>query len=375
MSHTPFRIARVNTDAIAANVKQVIEITGVDDVLVVVKANAYGHGAVRAARAALAGGATFLGTADIDEALELRHAGITAPILSWIHAPDEDFEDALAAGITLGAVSVAQLNTIAAAGRKLGVLPAVHLKIDTGLSRNGASPAEWTTFFAAASELHHRGELNVEGVMSHLSNTTPEDDLEQLRVFQVGIAELADAGLKPTYVHLAASLAALTLPETRFNMVRTGIAAYGIAPTEDLRPEQFGLTPAMTLESQVVAVRRVPMDTGVSYGYLHRTDTESTLALIPLGYGDGINRDASSNGPVVINGTNYAVAGRIAMDQFVVNVGNDNVQVGDTVVLFGDPAQGAPSVHDWAHAANSIAYEIVTRLIGTRLEYEYVGQA
>lgn len=375
MSHAPFRIARVNTDAIAANVKQVYALTGVKDVLVVVKANAYGHGAVRAARAALAGGATFLGTADIDEALELRAAGITAPILAWIHAPDEDFEDALAAGITLGAVSVAQLNAMAVAGRKLGVLPSVHLKIDTGLSRNGASPAEWTAFFATAAELHQRGELNVEGVMSHLSNTSPEDDLEQLRVFQIGLAELADAGLQPRYVHLAASLAALTLPETRFTMVRTGIAAYGIAPTEELRPEQFGLIPAMTLKSQVVAVRRVPTDTGVSYGYLHRTDTESTLALVPLGYGDGINRDASSNGPVVIKGIRYPVAGRIAMDQFVVNVGNDDVQVGDTVVLFGDPAQGAPSVHDWAAAANSIGYEIVTRLIGTRLEYEYVGQA
>jgi alanine racemase len=131
----------------------------------------------------------------------------------------------------------------------------------------------------------------------------------------------------------------------------------------------------MTLESRVVAVRRVPENTGVSYGYLHRTPHESTLALIPLGYGDGINRDASMNGPVVLNGENYRVAGRIAMDQFVVNVGEDPVAVGDHVVLFGDPTQGHPSVHEWAAAANTIAYEIVTRLIGTRLEYEYVGNA
>ncbi len=375
MSHSPFRIARVNTDAISGNVTRIKEITAVDDVMVVVKANAYGHGMVRAAKAALAGGATWIGTADIAEALTLREAGITAPVLCWIHAPDETFDEAVAAEITLGAVSVAQLNAIAAAGHRVGKTPRVHLKLDTGLSRNGASPEQWAEVMRTAAELNTSGDLVVEGAMSHLSNTTPEDDLEQLAVFKVALSELEDAGLAPKYVHLAASLAALTLPETRFNMVRTGIAAYGIGPTEEHRPEMFGLTPALTLAAKVVAVRRVPENTGVSYGYLHRTPHESTLALIPLGYGDGINRDASMNGPVLLNGETYPVAGRIAMDQFLVNVGDDPVAVGDHVVLFGDPTQGHPSVHDWAAAANTIAYEIVTRLIGTRLEYEYVGNA
>lgn len=375
MSHTPFRIARVNTDAIAGNVTRIKEVTAVDDVMVVVKANAYGHGMVRAAKAALAGGATWIGTADIAEALILREAGITAPVLCWIHAPDETFDEAVAAEITLGAVSVAQLNAIAAAGHRTGKTPRVHLKLDTGLSRNGASPEQWADFMRIAAELNSSGDLVVEGAMSHLSNTSPEDDLEQLAVFQVALSELEDAGLAPKFVHLAASLAALTLPDTRFNMVRAGIAAYGISPDEAVRPDEFGLTPAMTLESRVVAVRRVPENTGVSYGYLHRTPHESTLALIPLGYGDGISRAASMNGPVLLNGETYSVAGRVAMDQFVVNVGEDPVAVGDHVVLFGDPAQGHPSVHEWAAAANSIGYEIVTRLIGTRLEYEYVGNA
>lgn len=375
MSHTPFRIAKINTDAIAANVKRIREITAVDDLMIVVKANAYGHGIVRAAKAALAGGATWLGTADIAEAMTLRQAGITAPVLCWIHAPDETFDEAVASDITLGAVSVAQLNAIAAAGHRQKKTPRVHLKLDTGLSRNGASPEQWADFMRTAAELNATGDLVVEGAMSHLSNTSPQDDLEQLKVFTVGLSELSDAGLEPHYVHLAASLAALTLPETRFNMVRSGIAAYGISPDEAVRPEEYGLTPAMTLESRVVAVRRVPENTGVSYGYLHRTPHESTLALIPLGYGDGISRSASMNGPVLLNGETYLVAGRIAMDQFVVNVGEDPVAVGDHVVLFGDPALGHPSVHEWAAAANSIGYEIVTRLIGTRLEYEYVGNA
>ncbi len=373
MSHTPFRIARVNLDAIAHNVSTIKNTTGVEDVLIVVKANAYGHGMVPAAQAALAGGATWLGVADIAEALTLREAGITAPVLCWIHAPDETFDEAVEAEITLGAVSVAQLHAIAAAGHRTKKTPHVHLKLDTGLSRNGSSPEQWSEFMAIAAELHTAGDLVVEGVFSHLSNTSPEDDLEQLRVFQVGLSELADAGLEPRYVHLAASMAALTLPETRFTMVRSGIAAYGISPTEDSRPEDFGLIPAMTLETRVAAVRRVPKDTGVSYGYLYRTPQESTLALIPLGYGDGINRNASMTAPVLLNGSTYSVAGRIAMDQFLINVGDDPVSVGDPVVLFGNPALGHPSVHDWAAAADSIGYEIVTRLIPSRLHYIYEG--
>lgn len=372
MSHSPLRIARVNTTAIRDNVAHIRALTGVDDVLVVVKANAYGHGMVPAAHAALAGGATWLGVADIDEALALRDAGITAPVLAWIHAPDETFDEAVAADITLGLVSVAQLHAAAEAGQRAGKTPHVHIKVDTGLSRNGANRNQWADMFAVASDLHSQGRLVVEGLFSHLSNTSPADDLAQLEVFTEVIAQAQEAGLEPRFIHLAASLAALTLPETRFNMVRTGIAAYGISPTEDLRSSDFGLTPALTLEAKVVAVRQANEGDGVSYGYLHRAGQNSNLALIPLGYGDGINRDASSEGPVAINGRTYLVAGRIAMDQFVVDVGSDEVAVGDVAVLFGDPGTGAPSVHDWADAADSIGYEIVTRLGGQRLHYEYV---
>ena len=372
MSHSPLRIARVNTSAIRDNVAQIRKLTGVPDVLIVVKANAYGHGMVPAAQAALAGGATWLGVADIDEALALRAAGITAPVLAWIHAPDETFDEAVAADITLGLVSVAQLHAAAEAGQRVGKVPHVHIKVDTGLSRNGANRHQWAQMFAAAAELQVQGLLQVEGLFSHLSNTSPADDLAQLEVFTGVIAQAQAAGVTPHYIHLAASLAALTLPETRFSMVRSGIAAYGISPTEDMRPSDFGLTPAMTLEAKVVAVRQANEGDGVSYGYLHRTGANSTLVLVPLGYGDGINRDASSHGPVAINGKNYSVAGRIAMDQFVVDVGSDEVAVGDVAVLFGDPAVGAPSVHDWAEAADSIGYEIVTRLGGQRLHYEYV---
>lgn len=375
MSHSPLRIARVNTAAITKNVSQIRQLTGVEDVLVVVKANAYGHGMVPAACAALAGGATWLGVADIDEAMSLREAGITAPLLAWIHAPDETFVEAVEADITLGLVSPEQLQSVAQAGKTVGKIPAVHLKVDTGLSRNGAHRTQWADTFAIAATLQAEGLLRIEGIFSHLSNTSPEDDLAQLEVFTQALEQAATAGLEPRYIHLAASLAALTLPETRFNMVRTGIAAYGISPDESRLPSEFGLTPALTLQARVVATRQASEGDGVSYGFLHRTGANSTLALVPLGYGDGINRDASSAGPVVINGQRYTVAGRIAMDQFVVDLGSDEVAVGDVVVLFGDPATGAPSVHEWAKAAGSIGYEIVTRLGGTRLHYEFVESA
>lgn len=371
MSHSPLRVVQVNTSAIAHNVAQVKEIAQVDDLMAIVKANGYGHGMVESARAALEGGATWLGVADIDEARTLRAAGISAPILCWIHAPDETFDEAIVENITLGAVSEAQLGAIAQAGARVGLTPKVHLKVDTGLGRNGTAERDWAEVFARASELHAEGFIEVEGVFSHLSNTSEQDDLRQLDVFEQARGVLADAGLNPPLVHLAASLAALTLPETRFNMVRTGIAIYGIGPTEQHRPEEFGLIPAMTYRTQVVSVKSVPANTPVSYGYLYRTSEDTHLALIPVGYGDGINRDASSAGPVLINGIRFEVAGRIAMDQFVVDVGDTPVAVGDEAILFGDPAQGAPSVHDWAGAANSIGYEIVTRLVGTRLTYQY----
>jgi alanine racemase len=371
VSHTPFRIARVNTSAIASNVRHLREITGVADVLVAVKANGFGHGMVQVAQAALAGGATWLGVADIDEALALRAAGIAAPILCWLHAPDETFDEAIEQHITVGVCSLAQLRAVVAAGQRAGRVPAVHIKVDTGLSRNGVNAQELSQVLLEASEAERAGTLLVQGIFSHLSNTSVADNDAQRERFDEVLEQAASTGLTPAHVHLAASWAALTQPSTRYSMVRIGIAAYGISPVEDQRPEDFGLVPALTLESRVAAVRRVPAGAGVSYGYLHRTSEESTLALVPMGYGEGLPRAGSELAPVVINGRRYAVAGRLAMDQFVVDLGQDPVAVGDRVVLFGDPAQGHPSVHEWAAAAGTIGYEIVTQLGGSRLTYVY----
>lgn len=376
--HAAFREAVIDLDALSANVAHLRDVVGTEHVMAVVKANAYGHGAVPCARAALAGGADWLGVADLTEAMQLRDAGIDAPVLAWLHDPEADFAPAIAAGVDIGVSSVAQLDAVAAARRAVVERGDLHgqafvqLKLETGLSRNGISEPQWDAAFARARDLEHAGDIVVRGVFSHVSNASPEDDRAAVAVFTRGLERAAAAGLKPELRHLAASAAALTIPEARFDMVRLGIAVYGLSPLAGRSSADLGLRPVMTLRGSVAAVRRVPAGTGVSYDYTYRTSGDTTLALVPLGYAEGIPRHASNRAPVSIAGGTFRVCGRIAMDQFVVDVDDVDVQVGDDVVLFGDPAAGVPSADDWAEAAGTINYEIVTR-IGARVRRRYLG--
>ena len=363
MSHLPAGVMRetlIDTAAITENVRHLRRLTD-SEVIAVVKADGYGHGAVRSAIAALAGGATRLGVADVSEAIALRRAGIDAPILAWLHAPGASFVEAAGLGIELGISSVDQLVAAASAAtadRAVGV----HLKVETGLGRNGIAPADAPVVFAEAARLERIGKLRVVGIFSHLSNTSADDDRAALSRFQAALALAARLGLTPPLTHIAASHAAIDLPEARLGCVRIGIAMYGLSPFADRSSADLGLRPAMTLRAAVAAVRRVPAGQGVSYGYTHRTDADTTLALVPLGYADGVPRAASGSGAVRIGGETFPVAGRIAMDQFVVDVGDHPIAVGDEALLFGDPTLGAPSVEAWADAANTINYEIVTRI-------------
>ncbi|WP_207454208.1 alanine racemase [Desertivibrio insolitus] len=358
------REARVDLGAIASNVQTLLATAGVPG-MAVVKADGYGHGAVPVAQAALDAGATWLGVVDLVEALALREAGITAPILTWLHDPATDFSPGIAAGIDLGVSSLPQLERVAAAeGRAF-----VHLKIDTGLGRNGADAEQWQLLVRRAAELERAGALVVRGIFSHLAGS-PDDGL-QVQRFRDALVVAEEVGLRPELRHLAASAGTIGIPDARFDLVRLGIGMYGLNPFCDGRPSaEFGLRPAMELAGRVVAVKRVAASTGVSYGYTYRTAKPSTLALVGLGYADGIPRHGSNGAPVSINGTRYAVAGRIAMDQFVVDLGDDFAEVGDRVVLFGDPATGVPSADEWADAAGTINYEIVTRL-GSRIRRTY----
>ncbi|GGF20111.1 alanine racemase [Subtercola lobariae] len=408
MSEHPLRLATIDLAAVRHNVLAVKAVVGDADVMAVVKAGGYGHGAAEIARAAVTAGATWLGVADVDEGVALREAGLTEPILAWLHGPEAYFDVAIRYGIDVGVSSVAQLDAVAGAARRVagdavidgaealagrpsGSEPAetpavgrqtrddhaatparVQIKVDTGLGRNGAVEADWVAVFARAAELEAGGVLSVVGIFSHLSNASDDDDLEQLARFESAVEQARGAGLNPAIIHLAATAAALRLAETRLSLVRLGIGLYGLSPFDGVTSAELGLRPAMTLEGRVIAVKRVPPESGVSYGYTYRTTTESTLALVGLGYADGIPRLGSNRAPVWINGNTYTVTGRIAMDQFVVDMHDDAVEVGDRVVLFGDPAEGYPAVEEWAEAAETINYEIVTR-IGPRFERRYLA--
>lgn len=369
----PFREALVDLDAIRDNVATLARRVAPARAMAVVKADAYGHGAVPVAHAALAGGAAWLGVADLVEAVALRDAGIDAPILAWLHDPDAAFATAVVRDIDLGVSSSAQLSAITEAAVAVGRVARVHLKIDTGLSRNGVPPGEWHEVVATAASLEREGLVTVRGVFSHLANTSAEEDAAQLAAFDAALAAASAAGLDPEVRHIASTAGALRLPESRYDLVRLGIGCYGVAPFGDgTTAAELGLRPAMTLRGRVAAVRRIEAGTGASYGHVWRAERATTLALVPLGYADGVPRQASGRGEVWLAGARRRVVGRIAMDQFLVDVGDDEVAVGDEVVLFGDPSTGAPSADDWGDAADTIGYEIVTR-IGPRVPRRYVG--
>lgn len=357
------REALIDVEAISDNVRHFRRLTQAE-VIAVVKADGYGHGAVRSALAALRGGASRIGVADVDEAIALRRAGVLAPIMAWLHAPGRSFADAVEHEIELGISGIDQLRQAAAASANRPV--PVHLKIETGLSRNGIAPADYRLVFSEAARLERIGRIQVVSIFSHLSNTSEAEDRAALAAFEAGVVLAAAEGLDPPLRHIAATHAAIALPEARLGCVRIGIGIYGLSPFADRTSADLGLRPAMTLHGAVAAVRRVPAGTGVSYGYAYRTERETSLALVPLGYADGVPRQASGAGPVQIGGRRFTVSGRIAMDQFVVDVGDAPVAVGDEVVLFGDPTLGQPAASEWGDAANTIDYEIVTR-VGPRV--------
>lgn len=369
----PLRLASIDLAAIRHNLAAISSAAGDANVMAVVKANAYGHGAVPVALAAVSAGASWLGVADLAEASQLREAGITAPILAWLHDGATRFEQAILNDIDVGVSSLSQLHAVARAAAQVRMPARVHLKIDTGLGRNGAEESIWDALCSSAKEGESSGTIDVVGVFSHLSQTNDEEDQKQTVRFTDALDRARAAGLTPTVNHLAATAAALRKPETRFSLVRVGIGLYGLSPYPGISSEQLGLRPAMTVESRIIALKRVDAGVGVSYGYSYRTTAESTLALVALGFADGVPRLASNRASVWINGFCYPIVGRIAMDQLVVNMGEGKASIGDRVVLFGDPALGYPAAEEWAESAETLNYEIVTRL-GRRIERRYLDE-
>ncbi|MFI2646517.1 MULTISPECIES: alanine racemase [Micromonospora] len=364
---------RVDLDAIRENVARLKSGTSAE-LMAVVKADGYGHGMVPAAHAALDAGADWLGVCTLDEALLLRQEGVTAPVLAWLLDPGLPLHDGIAVGVDLGCASLTQLDEMVEAGRRADRPARLHLKIDTGLARGGATVADWPALLEAAAKAQADGLVEVVGVWSHFvyadSPGHPTTD-RQLAVFHEGLEMVERAGLRPRYRHLANSAATLTRPDTHFDLVRPGLAAYGLSPIEG---EQFGLRPAMTARARVMLTKRVPAGTGVSYGHTYLTRQEANLAVVPLGYADGVPRHASNTGPVQLAGKRRTISGRVCMDQFVVDCGEDEVAAGDVAVLFGSGADGEPTADDWAEAVGTINYEIVTRFGGVRVPRVYDGE-
>jgi alanine racemase len=374
---TPPRVyASIDLDAVRASTAELVARAGSAATMAVVKADGYGHGMLPCARAALDAGATWLGVAVIEEALALRAAGITVPVMSWLMSPGEPLDAAIGAQIDLSASAPWALAEIAAAARATGRPARVHLKADTGLGRSGAIGADWPALCDAAAALRAEGVLDVVGVWSHFAFAdAPGHPTVQGQIgrFTDAVAIAEKAGLRPEVRHLANSAATLVSPEAHFDLVRPGISIYGLSPGPEVgRSAELGLRPAMRLAARVALAKRVPPGTGVSYAHRYVTDSETTLALVPLGYADGVPRAATNLGEVLLAGRRRRIAGTVCMDQFVLDVGDDRVAEGDEAVLFGPGDDGEPTADDWAAALGTINYEIVTR-IGPRVRRVYLN--
>lgn len=370
--------AVVDRTAIRHNVETLRAAAGRAEVMAVLKADGYGHGMVEAGRAARAGGASWLGVAVIEEALALRAAGDTGPVLCWLATPGERFADAVAAGIDLSASAPWTIDEFVGAAETAGRPARVHLKVDTGMRRSGASPDDWPDLVATAAKAQAAGQLEIAGVWSHLACSDEPDhpsNWRQLDAFRAACEYARSHRVDPPLRHLANSGGTLALPETHFDLVRPGLAVYGLSPfAQSATPwEALGLRPAMTLRARLALVKRAPAGTGVSYGLTYTTPADTTLGLLPLGYGDGLPRHASNAAPVLAGGRRHTIAGRICMDQCVIDLEGDELRAGDEVLLFGPGDAGEPTADDWAVAAQTINWEIVTRL-GARIPRTYVGE-
>ncbi|MER6269069.1 alanine racemase [Streptomyces sp900105755] len=371
--------AEIDLAALRANTRTLRALAPGAALMAVVKSDAYGHGAPRCARAAVEAGASWLGTATPEEALALRaDPGLPADvrIMCWLWTPGGPWREAIEADLDVSVSGMWALREVTEAARAAGRPARVQLKADTGLGRNGCQPADWPELVREALRAEAAGLLRITGLWSHFACADEPGHpsvAAQLTLFRELLGYAEGQGVRPEVRHIANSPATLTLPETHFDLVRTGIALYGLSPSPELgSAADFGLRPVMTLSASLALVKHVPGGHGVSYGHHYVTPGETTLGLVPVGYADGIPRHASGTGPVLVGGKWRTAAGRIAMDQFVVDLGGDEPEVGAEAVLFGPGDRGEPTAEDWAQAAGTIAYEIVTR-IGTRVPRVYVN--
>jgi alanine racemase len=341
------------------------------DLMAVVKADAYGHGLVPTARAALAGGATYLGVALLEEAIALRDAGITAPILAWLVPPGSDYTSAVEHDIDLAASSIIALEEIGAVSSSHR--PRIHLEVDTGMTRGGFL-TEWGKLDA-----RHVANVDIVGIFSHFARADePDEDQNKVQRnrFVEMVATLESFGYTNILRHLSNSAATLKDPDSAFDMVRVGIAMYGLTPDVHTlgTSASLGLKAAMSLHAKLHLVKDVPANSPVGYGATAITDRYTKLGIVAMGYADGIPRKAQGAG-IFVHGKRAPIIGRVSMDQFVVDLGPESTAIsGDWVEVFGDGVDGGYTAEDWGSASGSINYEIVTR-IGPRVPRIYRSQS
>jgi alanine racemase len=369
--------AEIDLKAIAHNVGELRRITRPDArMMAVVKANAYGHGAVEVARCALQNGAQRLGVARIDEAIQLREAGIKAPILIFGYTLPEMAPELLEYNLTQTVYTPAFARALSRTAVSLGGKIKIHLKVDTGMGRLGLLSQNFKP--------HHSGEiintkavdasvaiaglkgLELEGIFTHFATADSADKRyakKQLDLFLNFLSRMRESGLNPAVRHAANSAALIDMPQSHLDMVRPGIAIYGLYPSPEVNKKRVSLRPAMALRARVIHIKKVPAGFNISYGITYKTKQATTIATVPVGYADGLNRLLSSRGQMLIHGKRAPIVGRVCMDFTMLDVGGiDNVRVGDEAVIFGPQGNDSLTVDEMASSLNTINYEIVSTI-------------
>ncbi|GAA4512003.1 alanine racemase [Actinoallomurus oryzae] len=356
--------ARIDLAAISANTSVLVSAAAGTPVMAVVKSNAYGHGLVPSARAMLDGGASRLGMAQVEDALTLRQAGVDVPILAWLPWRQADYDAAVLADVELGVEAPWRLALMAEAAERNGRPVRVHLEVDTGLSRGGATRDDWPQLVDAARRAQAAGHVTVTGVFSHFACADDPGHpsiAAQISAFDDAVRYAAASGVEPELRHLASSAALLTVPESRYDLVRAGLALYGLSPLET--GGDFGLRPAMSLRSTVAVAKRIPAGTGVMYGLKYQVASDSTIVVVPVGYADGLPRAAGTAGvELLVAGRRHRIAGVVGMEQTVLDVGQDLPSPGEEVVLFGPGDEGELTLAELARQLGLLPAEILARI-------------
>jgi alanine racemase len=366
--------AEINLSSITQNFKSIKSRTTAD-VLAVVKADAYGHGLIPVSKALEEAGADWFGTALLEEAINLRKAGILKPIISWLTPLGEDFKSAIDLDIDLGIPSIALLDEVIKAASLTGKAARIHLEIDTGMSRGGVL-SEWDQLIKSVLVGVNLKLLKVIGIWSHFARADEPAELmnqEQLSLFEEKVNQAKTAGIDAQFIHIANSAALFTNKSTHKNIIRSGIALFGLSP--DVKTigdsSSLGLKPAMKLKAKLNLVKEVKAGSSVGYGGTAVLKSDTKLGVVALGYADGIPRNTNNLAGVFVDKKRAPIIGRVSMDQFVVDLGvTSNAKTGDEVIVFGDGSGGEYTVDEWAKAANTINYEIITR-IGPRVPRIY----